>query len=478
MKRTKIVATIGPASSNQKTLESMIRAGMNVARLNFSHGSYDDHRALIKTIRLAAKRLHKQVAIMQDLQGPRIRVGTVSRDGIEVIRGQHIVMVPEHMPHAKAALAASKTDATVIPNQYHDLYKDVRQGSSILISDGLIHIRVTHTQDVLVYGVVEKPGIIFTHKGINLPGVVVQSQIITAKDKKDLQFGLTQDIDFVALSFVKGPENIRQLRSLMPATANVHIIAKIERSEAVKNFEKIAAEADGIMVARGDLGIEVPAEEVPLMQKQMIQHCLTIGKPVIVATQMLESMMINPRPTRAEVSDVANAVIDHTDAVMLSGESASGKYPVESVRMMSRIIETTEKSSFDDMPTEAFIRDEDVVSDAIAKSAYLLAKETHARAIVAASFSGRTARMIARYRPETSITVLTNQPKTQRQLCLVWGVYSESIPRAATLDALMKSAIALVLKKRIAKKRERIVIVTGHPVAQHETMNSLKVHTL
>lgn len=475
MKRTKIVATIGPASSNQKTLEAMMRAGMNVARLNFSHGSYKDHATLIRTIRAAAKRLGKQIAIMQDLQGPRIRIGTVPRDGIEVSRGEDVVLAPERMINYRLLV----TDvAKIIPNQYHDLYKDVHVGSSVLISDGLIQLRVTKIKETFVYCRVEKPGIIFTHKGINLPGVAVRSEIITQKDKEDLQFGLTQDIDYVALSFVKGPENIKQLRKLIPAKKNVHVIAKIERREAVKNFEKIAAEADGIMVARGDLGIEVPAEDVPLMQKKMIQHCLKIGKPVIVATQMLESMMINPRPTRAEVSDVANAVIDHTDAVMLSGETASGKYPVETVQMMARILEKTEKSPFDDMPADYFVHDKDVVSDAIAKSAYLLAKETGARAIVAASYSGRTARMIARYRPETSITVLTDHPKTERQLALVWGVYSNAIPKAANVDALIASAVKLVSKKGIAKKGEKIVIVTGQPVASHENMNSLKVHTL
>jgi pyruvate kinase len=475
MKRTKIVATIGPASSNQKTLEAMMRAGMNVARLNFSHGSYDDHRALIRTIRAAAQRTGKQIAIMQDLQGPRIRIGTVPRDGLEVVRGEEVVLVPERMINYRL-LATGKTK--IIPNQYNDLHKDVRSGSMVLISDGLIQIRVTHIKDGVVHGTVQKPGIIFTHKGINLPGVAVRSEIITAKDKQDLQFGLTQDIDYVALSFVKGPENIRQLRKLIPEKTHVQIIAKIERREAVKNFHAIAAECEGIMVARGDLGIEVPPEDVPLMQKTMIQHCLKIGKPVIVATQMLESMIINPRPTRAEVSDVANAVIDHTDAVMLSGETASGKYPVEAVQMMTKVIEKTEKSPFDDMPIDYFVHDQDAVSDAVAKAAYLLAKETGARAIVAASFSGRTARMIARYRPETSITVLTNHPKTERQLALVWGVYSDAIPRARTLDALMSSAVKLVLKRGIAKKGEKIVIVTGHPVASHENMNSLKVHTL
>lgn len=475
MKRTKIVATIGPASAQPKILEKLIRSGMDVARLNFSHGTYAEHRTLIRNIRAAAKKVGHTVAIMQDLQGPRIRIGQVSRDGIEVRRGESVVLVPEHMINYKLLVSA---DVKIIPHQYVYLYKDVQQGSHILINDGLIDLRVTRLENRFVYAEVEKPGTIFTHKSINLPGVEVSSEVITVKDKQDLKFGLTQDIDYVALSFVKGPEHVRALRKLIPKSKQVLVVSKIERREAVENFKAILEETDGVMVARGDLGIELPPEDVPLIQKQLIQDCLIAAKPVIVATQMLESMMVNPRPTRAEVSDVANAVIDHTDAVMLSGETANGKYPVEAVQMMTRIIEKTEPSPFDDLPESFFQHDPSDTQHGIAHSAYELARDTKAKVIVAASFSGRTARLIARFRPQTPVLVLTDNPKTQQHLALVWGVRSMCIPKVKNLDVLVDHMVRMVKKLSLAKKGQKMVIVSGHPVREEEQMNAVKVHTL
>lgn len=475
MKRTKIVATIGPASAQPKVLEQLIRSGMDVARLNFSHGTYAEHRTLIKNIRAAAKKAGRTVAIMQDLQGPRIRIGQISRDGIEVRRGEAVVLVPEHMINYKLLVSA---DVKIIPHQYVNLYKDVKKGSHILINDGLIDLRVTKLENRFVYGEVEKPGMIFTHKGINLPGVEVSSEVITAKDRQDLKFGLTQNIDYVALSFVKGPEHIKALRKLIPRSKQVLVVSKIERVEAVKNFKGILEETDGVMIARGDLGIELPPEDVPLIQKQLIQDCLTAAKPVIVATQMLESMMVNPRPTRAEVSDVANAVIDHTDAVMLSGETANGKYPVEAVQMMTRIIEKTEPSPFDDLPEAFFQHDPSDTQHGIAHSAYELARDTKAKVIVAASFSGRTARLISRFRPHTPVLVLTDNPKTQQHLALVWGVESILIPKVKNLDVLVDHMVRLVKKTGLAKKGQKMVIVSGHPVREEEQMNAVKVHTI
>lgn len=475
MKRTKIVATIGPASSSPKTLEKMMRAGMDVARLNFSHGTYAEHTLLIRHIRAAAKKVDKTVAIMQDLQGPRIRVGAVSRDGIEVQRHERVIFVPEHMINYRLLVTSSDK---VIPHQYLHLYKDVKKGSQILINDGLIQFRVTKVENRLVYAHVEKPGIIFTHKGINLPGVEVSSEVITAKDKQDLKFGLTQNIDFVALSFVKGPEHIRALRKMIPTKAQVHIIAKIERAEAVKNFAAILKETDGIMVARGDLGIELPPEDVPLIQKQLVLDCITAAKPVIVATQMLESMILNPRPTRAEVSDVANAVIDHTDAVMLSGETANGKYPVEAIEMMTRIITKTEPSPFDDLPESFFDHDPQDTVHGIAKSAYELAHDTKAKAIVAASFSGQTAQYIARFRPEDPIVVLTDNKKTLQHMTLVWGVVGVLVPQARNLEKLVERMVQVVKKLKLARRNQSIVVVSGHPVRNQEHMNAVKVHTL
>lgn len=450
-------------------------AGMNVARLNFSHGTYAEHTLLIRHIRAAAKKVGKTVAIMQDLQGPRIRIGQVSREGLEVRRGEDVVLVPEHLINYKLMVASN---AKVIPHQYLNLYKDVKKGSHVLINDGLIDLRVTKIENRFVYAEVEKPGSIFTHKSINLPGVEVSSNVITLKDKQDLRFGLTQDIDFVALSFVKGPEHIRALRKLIPQNKHVQVIAKIERREAVKNFAAILAETDGVMVARGDLGIELPQEDVPLIQKRIIQDCLTAAKPVIVATQMLESMMVNPRPTRAEVSDVANAVIDHADAVMLSGETANGKYPLEAVQMMTRIIKKTEPSPFDHLPESFFVHDPLDTQHGIAKSAVELSHETSAKAIVAASFSGRTARLISRFRPEADIIVLTNNKKTQQQLALVWGVHAFVIPKVKNLDVMVNLMIKQVKKIGEVKKGQNVVIVSGHPVREAEQMNALKVQAL
>lgn len=475
MKRTKIVATIGPASASPKILEHMIRAGMDVARLNFSHGTHAQHALLIRAIRTAAKKSGKTVAIMQDLQGPRIRIGQVSRDGLELRPGEQVVLVNEHLINYKLLVASN---LKVIPHQYANLYKDVKQGSHVLINDGLIDLLVTRVENRLAYAQVIKPGIIFTHKGINLPGARVSNQVITAKDKQDLQFGLTQNIDFVALSFVKGPEHIRALRKLIPKSKQVQIIAKIERAEAVKNFTAILQVTDGVMVARGDLGIELPPEDVPLIQKQLVQACVTAAKPVIVATQMLESMIMNPRPTRAEVSDVANAVIDHTDAVMLSGETAYGKYPVEAVEMMARIIQKTEPSPFDDLPQGFFTHDPQDTQHGIAHSAYELARDTRAKAIVAASFSGRTARLISRFRPQTNVLVLTDNPKTQQHLALTWGVECLVIPKVKSLDTLVEHMIRLVKKRKLAKPGQAVVLVTGHPVREGEQMNAVKVQTI
>ncbi|EKD78215.1 MAG: hypothetical protein ACD_41C00389G0007 [uncultured bacterium] len=472
MKRTKIVCTIGPASEQKSTLVKMIRAGMDVARLNFSHGSYDSHAQTIQHIRAAALQVGKTVAIMQDLQGPRIRVGEVHRDGIELQRNEAVVFIPQSFINYKLLITGKEK---IIPLGYEQLYKFTRAGKHILINDGLIDVQVTRVKDKFIYGKVIKPGMIFSHKGINLPGMTIEADVITEKDKQDLKFGLSQHIDWVALSFVKEAANVVALRKLL-GKQPVKIIAKIERKEALDNFDKILTVTDGVMVARGDLGIEVKPADVPLAQKEIIQKCLYAGKPVIVATQMLESMVINPRPTRAEVSDVANAVIDHTDAVMLSGESAFGKYPVESVAMMSDIVHKTEQSRYDDVPLHYLKLKHETIEDAISVVADDLAEQHQVKAIVVHSVSGHAARMIARHRPKKSVLVLTNSVHTRQQLALSWGVQAMVIPTCRSLDQLIQITSRTLVKQRLVKRGDYIVLVTGQPVAKIGGSNLVKLH--
>lgn len=452
----------------------MMQAGMNVARLNFSHGTYADHAVLIKNIRAVSKDLGMNIAIMQDLQGPRIRVGEVQRDGIELMRGEKVVLAYEGFVDYKLVVMGKEK---IIPIGYKPLYQFVKPGSHILINDGLIDIKVTAIKNQHIYGSVVKPGIIFSHKGINLPGTTIETAVITKKDREDLKFGLQQGIDYVALSFVKDASNVKALRRLI-GKHDVHIISKIERKEALVNFDEILETSDGIMVARGDLGIEIRPADVPLAQKSMIQKCLVAGKPVIVATQMLESMIINPRPTRAEVSDVANAVIDHTDAVMLSGESAYGKYPVEAVKMMADIIKQTEASKFDDLPAHYLTIKHASIEDSISVVAYDLAKQEDVKAIVVNSLTGRTARLVTRHRPETIIAVLTANVRAQSKMALVWGAAALIIPKCRTLDELIKRSVRLMETSKLVEAGDNIVLVTGQPVGEPHGANMVKLHTI
>lgn len=451
-----------------------MRAGMDVARLNFSHGTYEHHRKLIANIRSVARKLDKTVAIMQDLQGPRIRVGDVPKEGIELVRKEKIILVPESWMARKDIPESARK----IPIGYGSLYKYVKPRNHILINDGLIDFRVDMVVDKIIYGTVIKPGIVFTHKGINIPGVDVAARPLTGKDKKDLKFGIKQGVDYVAMSFVKNANNIKILKGLVPKSGRARILAKVETEQAVKNFDDILKEVDGIMVARGDLGIELPPARVPLLQKEFIKKCMTAAKPVIVATQMLDSMMMNPRPTRAEVSDVANAVIDHTDAVMLSGESASGKYPVEAVKMMDRILKKTEASVFDDVPAHYVKMEKYTISDSISATVNELVKENDAKAIIVNSVSGRTARMIARHRPETRLIVLTDDEVTQRQMALVWSAEAYLLPVCKTLDEMIRKSVDLCKRKKLVRKGDVVIIATGQPLSKSQHMNLTKVQVI
>lgn len=490
MKSTKIICTIGPASESEKTLSEMVKHGMNVARLNFSHGSFSSHKKIIKSVRKASEKLNVPVGIMADLQGPRIRVS--NEEDLAVSKGEIIQVVESLIPVKISSLKKiiNKLKISTTADKQKTLKLDLKgvvrmtkPGTSILIEDGLIKIKVLERKRSKLLCQVANSGTIKPRKGVNIPGISAKLGAITARDKEVLDFALKQNVDFVAMSFVRTAEEINYLKRLIKIRTKqknnvAQVIAKIERKEAIKNFDKILAVTDAVMVARGDLGIEMPQADLPILQKEICAKCLRVGKPVIVATQMLDSMIRNPRPTRAEVTDVSNAVIDHADALMLSGETASGKYPIEAVHTMSQIIRRTEKSPFDDLE-HGFLGDQrDSVSAAIAQSAHELLKDAGAKAIVVASTSGFTARMIARHRPEQKIFVMTNNEKTHNQLALVWGTRSFVLPDCKDLDELIDKSMETIKKNKLLKKKDKVVIVAGRPHVKKEHMSLVKVEEI
>lgn len=476
-KRTKIVATIGPASEDRETLGKMIQNGMNVARFNFSHGDYKWHGKIMRTIKEIEKELDTPVGMLADLQGPRIR--TMLKHDIGIDEGE-VVLIGDVSSDKKVI---SKSPLKTILLDYAGIMKGIRKGNDVLIEDGLIRVRVTKKYGDVAEAEVIDGGIVKNHKGVNVPGAKLNFEVLTDKDKKDLEFAIKMEADFIALSFVSSAKDIINLRKLIKKIIKntrelPQIIAKIERREAIKNFDEILKATDGVMVARGDLGIEMEESRVAVYQKEIVEKSLRAGKPVIVATQMLNSMIENPRPTRAEVSDVSNAVVDHADAVMLSGETASGKYPVQAVGTMKKIIERTEESPFDDL-VHGFLADSrSSVSLAVANSAHELSKDSGAKAIVVASISGLTARMIARHRPQQAIYVMTNSPKTYYQLTLLWGTESFILPDCRSLEQLIAKSIETLKKKKLIRKKDRIIIVAGRPHVKKEHMSLVKVEEI
>jgi len=471
MTNTKIVATLGPASENLTTIKKLVKAGMDVVRLNFSHGTHANHAMLISNVRQASKSEKKTVAILQDLQGPRIRIGNIPTKGFELMVGQNITL--------RFGEANYKND-NIIPIDL-DIAPKFKNGDRILMHDGLVEMKVVSQNKNLVTCKVVRSGMIFSHKGVNIPNIKITTPVITEKDKSDLQFGLKHNVDWIALSFVGSAEDIIDLRKLIKhydKSANVKIMAKIERPQAVKNIDSIIEEVDGIMIARGDLGVEMSPHKVPIIQKQIIKKCMLASKPVLVATQMLDSMINSPIPTRAEVSDVANAVIDHTDAVMLSGETAFGKYPVQTLRMMSNILRETEKSPFDDMPKGHIIVRKDTHYQAVAESVFELVESTNAKAIVVLSRSGFSAQLISRHRPDTKIIALVAEDVIKRQLNIVWGVQAYKVAVKRSLDGLIKQTVQLIKKNKLVKKGSNIVIVTGQPVGRSKHANLMEVYKI
>ncbi|MFA6047334.1 MAG: pyruvate kinase [Parcubacteria group bacterium] len=476
-KKTKIVATIGPASSEPKILEQMIMAGMNVARINFSHGTHESNGELIDNIRNISRKLNIPVGIMADLQGPRIR--TIVSEDVEIKVGEKInvtdasvssqisndkLQIPNKIQNPK-----SKNKIKSIGLDWPGIIKDIEIGNEILIEDGLMKIKVVEKKDDILIGEVVAGGVVRNHKGVNIPDAKLNIPPVTEKDEKDMVYAVAEkDVDFVALSFVSYAKDIKETREKIRKLAKdkehlPQIVSKIERKEAIINIDELIEVSDVIMVARGDLGIELPETKVVLYQKEIIAKCLKAAKPVIVATQMLNSMIENPLPTRAEVSDVSNAVIDHADATMLSGESANGKFPIDSVRIMSQIICDTEESRFDDYVPK-HIEIEDHIKKEYANfiaGAWKMAKKEDAKAILAVSFSGFTARAISNYRPERHIFVATENPKVYNQLSIVWGVEPYLLNLKENNHSFIDAIIQKAKKERRIKKEDKIVIVLG-----------------
>lgn len=462
--RTKIVCTLGPASTSEEGIRGLMDAGMDVARLNFSHGTHAQHAETIERLRRLADKRGQPVAILGDLQGPRIRVGDIPGE-IHVQQGDDLVLVHEGLE-----------EEGEIPITYDGLATDVMVGDRILIDDGLIELIAMDVSHPRVTARVLHGGIINPHKGLNLPGVHVSAPSITEKDVADVRFAIEHDLDYLALSFVRRAKDIEQLRAMLPK--GLLIIAKIEKDVALSNIESIIGASDGVMVARGDLGVELPFEEVPGAQKRIIALANLLGRPVITATQMLESMIENPRPTRAEASDVANAILDGTDAVMLSAETAAGAYPRLAVEAMRRIITQIEQHPPVSRGPRRVPRD---AAAAVATEVAIAAATTaavgmlHAPLVVVFTKSGFSARVVSAHRPGVSILVLTDQPRTYRQLSLVWGVIPELVPHCETYEEMMERAKEAVVRRKLADRGDRIVVTAGVPFDTPGTTNLLKV---
>lgn len=472
-KRTKIVATIGPSCSSGKIITQMVRAGMNCARLNFSHGSHAEHSRLYRAIRVAGKKYNEPVLIIQDLRGPKFRLGDLRAVAVFKV-GQKVTFSTD----------IKKIGVNEIPVDFFGLHKCLRANERILINDGKITLKVTRVLKNKVFAVVLEGGLVESRKGVNLPDSIFHVPAITLKDENDLRFGLELGVDMIALSFVHQAKDVEQARTLIAKIEKerkktpihpVKIIAKIENRVAVENIESILAVADGIMVARGDMGVELPPAEVPIIQKRLIDLCNAAAKPVIVATQMLDSMQINRHPTRAEVSDIANAVIDHADAVMLSNETAVGKYPALTVRTMAEIVAVTEQSEYDDLPEPLIRKKGTPVDEAIVELSRLLADKIDAKIILAASLTGETGRLISHLRPEIPVLVATHDERVRRQLNLSWGIRPFLLPVCKSIEELVKKSMQYIKKEKLAVKGDKMIVVAGEPVGEAGHVNLVEV---
>lgn len=470
MRKTKIVCTIGPASESEEMLEKLMNAGMNVARLNFSHGSHEEHKGRIDTIRKVAKRLNKTVAILLDTKGPEIRTHNMKDGIIELEKGKEVIV--------------SMTEVEGTPEKfsvtYDNLINDVQVGSYILLDDGLVELQVKdidHDKGEVKCDILNS-GELKNKKGVNLPGVKVNLPGITDKDADDIRFGIKEDVDFIAASFVRRPSDVLDIREILEQEkANITIFPKIENQEGIDNIEEILEVSDGLMVARGDMGVEIPPEKVPMVQKDLIRKCNKLGKPVITATQMLDSMQRNPRATRAEASDVANAIYDGTDAVMLSGETAAGLYPEEAVKTMRNIAVSAEAAQdYKKLLSDRTKLVETSLVNAIGISVAHTALNLNVKAIVAATESGSTARTISKYRPHSDIIAVTPSEKTARQCAIVWGVYPVVKEGLKNTDALLNNAVATAVETERVQNGDLIIITAGVPTGEKGTTNMMKIH--
>ena len=472
MKKTKIVCTIGPASESEEVLEGLIKNGLNVARLNFSHGSYEEHKKRIDTIKKVRNKLDLPIGIMLDTKGPEIRTGKFKGGSVDLEEGQEFVLTTRDLIG----------DNTVVSITYDNLSNDVKIGDIILIDDGLIELEVI---DIVgktdIKCIVKNSGTVKDHKGINVPGVKTSLPAVTDKDIQDIKFGIENGIDFIAASFIRKAEDILDIRKILEQNdaSEIQIIAKIENHEGVENIDKIIQVADGIMVARGDLGVEIFTEDIPIIQKSIIKKCNEVGKPVITATQMLDSMIRNPRPTRAEVTDVANAIIDGTDAIMLSGETAAGKYPIEAVKVMHNIATRTEEYlDYGQILKIKSLGKEITTTNAISRATCNTAQDLGASAIITATSSGYTARAVSKFRPKAPIIAATTSKDVMRKLSLIWGVYPVLSSNSDSTDEVIDLSIHSAMEKGYVNEGDLIVITAGIPVGVSGTTNLIKVHVI
>lgn len=470
MRKTKIVCTIGPASESEEMLEKLMNSGMNVARLNFSHGSHEEHKARIDTIRKVAKRLNKTIGLLLDTKGPEIRTHNM-KDGLIVLeKGKEVIVSMNEVEGTPEKFSVT----------YENLINDVNIGSYILLDDGLVELQVKEINkdkgevkcDILNTGELKNK------KGVNLPGVKVNLPGITDKDADDIRFGIKENVDFIAASFVRRPSDVLDIRQILEEEkAEITIFPKIENQEGIDNIEEILEVSDGLMVARGDMGVEIPPESVPMVQKDLIRKCNKLGKPVITATQMLDSMQRNPRATRAEASDVANAIYDGTDAVMLSGETAAGQYPEEAVKTMRNIAVSAEAAQdYKKLLSDRTKLVETSLVNAIGVSVAHTALNLNVKAIVAATESGSTARTISKYRPHSDIIAVTPSEKTARQCAIVWGVNPVVKEGRKTTDALLNNAVATAVETGRVSNGDLIIITAGVPTGEKGTTNMMKIH--
>ena len=464
-KKTKIIATIGPVSESEEILEKLIKAGVDVARLNFSHGSHEEHGNRITLVRKLSKKLGKNVAIIADIQGPKIRIGNMPQEGVELKNGEEITIDSETKEYVEGKIP--------LPSL---LFRDgTKEGHTVHLDDGTMQIKITSKKGGIFKAVVLKGGILFSKKGVNVPELDINSSILNDKDKADIEFAVKAGADYIALSFLRTAQDVRDAKEFMGKTTT-QIIAKIERPEALVNIDEIIEEADAVMVARGDLGIETPLWELPIRQKSIIEKVRRKMKPVIVATQMLDSMIRNPIPTRAEVSDVANAVYDSADCVMLSGESANGKYPVETVEMMSKILESTEKNQdYGDNH-----RPDPTLKEVISHSVTHMAAEVEAKAIFTGAITGSSARMISHYRPQTDIVAVTTDEKVAQQLSLVWGITSFLVESKKIKNAseILIPSIEAFKKKGLLKTGDRIVYRYDERLGDSDSPNTITIESV